>query len=141
MSHLSNLPAGVTDAIHEEWPIRIGGVYQLQSYENTFFRVTEICGEKLFGHVQAKFSDGSLKDCGGARDIGPEIFREIYLPEDQSPIPSLIAALERIVSDFEMNYVLDGVVVDDPSTAHRHAWEVASAALANAKRGVTHATS
>ena len=42
---------------------------------------------------------------------------------------ALVQALERIVSDFECDYVLDGVVVDNPSTSHRKAWEVARAAL------------
>ncbi len=39
-------------------------------------------------------------------------------------------ALTRIASDFETDFVLDGVVVDEPYRMHQVAWEVSRAALA-----------
>lgn len=39
-------------------------------------------------------------------------------------------ALRQIISDFEWDYVLDGVVVDEPANTHRIAWILARSALA-----------
>lgn len=48
----------------------------------------------------------------------------------EAQVERMTAALGRIVSDFEMDYVLDGAVVDDPPNTYRAAWEMAKAALA-----------
>ena len=41
----------------------------------------------------------------------------------------LTKVLQRIVFDFETNYVVDGVVVDDPPDTYKTAWELARAAI------------
>jgi hypothetical protein len=50
----------------------------------------------------------------------------------QQAAEEMAKALERIASDFEMDFVLDGHVVDGPSTSHIEAWKAARNALAKA---------
>jgi len=57
-----------------------------------------------------------------------ELIRELTCAEEQ--IRQLREALKRIAADFECDFVLDGVVVDEPYRMHRVAWEIARTALA-----------
>lgn len=58
-----------------------------------------------------------------------------YLDKEiKQPWNPLGKALERIVSDFEMDFVIDGVLVDEPYPTHKTAWKIARAALALADK-------
>ena len=51
----------------------------------------------------------------------------------EEQVRQLREALKRIAADFECDFVLDGVVVDEPYRMHRVAWEIARTALAATK--------
>ena len=56
-------------------------------------------------------------------------FAERLLADHLKEVETLKAALRRIVSDFECDFVIDGVVVDKPYKTHYAAWQIARAAL------------
>lgn len=92
------------------WPIRIGGIYRLTKGD-VECRVTAIDGDKVYSILRTEHCDGKIHEHNPQRDsIG--LFRRIYMPEDQSPIPALIAALKLYVDQ-------DGTDRSGPSAAGR----------------------
>jgi hypothetical protein len=78
------------------WTIRVGGVYRFADTERADLvtRVTAIEGDVVYSvHVwlDTKREFGNRKD-------DPEIFRALRMPENVSPIPKLLAALESLVN-------------------------------------------
>lgn len=83
------------------WPIRVGGEYLRQAIPNgfTFMRVLAFNGEEVvYQHVWRE--DG---DVLSVHTADPETFRRLYCPEDQSPIPALVAALEKALEAHGFN--------------------------------------
>lgn len=75
-----------------EWPIRVGGMYVTIGDTGIYRKVTEIAGE--FVYSDRFHADGipCMKRPGDRMSI--KTFRAAYRPEDQSPIPALVAALK-----------------------------------------------
>ena len=77
------------------WPIRVGGEYQSRANKNIWYKVTEIVGDKIFceGWYHGE------KEPWVCDTWDHQLFRALNAPEDQSPIPALIAALQAVKSD------------------------------------------
>ncbi len=79
--------------------------------------------EKELAELRERFED--------AQTQLQEFSSNAYTVESlRSRLATAREALTRIASDFETDFVLDGVVVDEPYRMHQVAWEVAKAALA-----------
>lgn len=78
------------------WPIRIGGEYKAQT-SGLFRRVIAIDGDAIH-HELVYASDGDVLD---RNSYSSHLFRRTSHPEDQSPIPALVAALRKIQLDLE----------------------------------------
>lgn len=79
---------------------------------------------------EVKSEDGYICDMEGLSDSDmPTVEANARLI---AAAPEMYEALKRLVSDFECDYVLDGVVVDDPPTVWVSGYNIARAALAKA---------
>src|ERR1700743_3825082 len=77
-----------------EWP-RVGGIYRHRLLDGLSTQVISF-DDGRFSHkyIHASGNEG----CMGVACSG-EIFRNHFRPEDQSPIPALVAALKAIYQD------------------------------------------
>lgn len=75
------------------WPIRVGGVYESDAFPELITRrVTAIDGDNV--HFEKWYSGGKKPYSVG--ELDGDVFRVVSLPEDQSPIPELLAALKKV---------------------------------------------
>lgn len=88
------------------WPIRVGGIYDPPSPHSYTCRVTAIDGEIVYSILHTRNFDGTISEHHPQKDTA-QMFRELYLPEDQSPIPALVEALRAILEH------RDDLVADD----------------------------
>lgn len=99
------------------WPIRVGGVYLLRDREPLAMRVLAIDGEDIYyiHHVSKESRYYKIGEFGSGV-MSDYAFRYQTLPEDQSPIPALVSALEQSVACIQEDRdVLERSSVPDPT--------------------------
>jgi len=77
------------------WPIQVGGIYEPTQRVTPWFRgvrVTAIDGDTIFYILRSEKFDGTIAE-HTPNEAPARLFRALYLPEDQSPIPALVEAL------------------------------------------------
>lgn len=81
------------------WIIRVGGCYNHLNYPNPHcrFRVTEIDGDSIHYVQEHKFSHDLEWKAANNHVSGSRVFRMVYAPEDASPLPAMIALLEKLI--------------------------------------------
>ena len=81
------------------WPIRVGGIY-VPNYPNrgswVGSRVTAIDGDMVYVTMRTQHTRGDIEEHGSSQ-YDTDLFRRCYFPEDQSPLPELIEALEGLL--------------------------------------------
>ena len=77
-------------------------------------------------HAASQFADAIV------RMDAEKVKHEQALAALEARNKELESALERIASDFETDFVIDGQVVDEPYKTHEWAWRAARAALKGA---------
>ena len=77
-------------------------------------------------HAASQFADAIV------RMDAEKVKHEQALAALEAQNKELESALERIASDFETDFVIDGQVVDEPYKTHEWAWRAARAALKGA---------
>src|ERR1700727_3051208 len=85
------------------WPIQMGGIYQPTQQVTPWFRgvrVTAIDGDTIFYILRSNKLDGTITE-HAPTNAPAHLFRSLYLPDDQSPIPALVEALSALVEYLE----------------------------------------
>lgn len=88
-----------------QWPVRLGGIYKNRNSDFSA-RVTELTEDKVFYFLRTfHLSDGTTSE-HNPTDCEINMFRKLYLPEDRSPLPACVEALEACVDALrDLEYV------------------------------------
>lgn len=71
------------------WPIRVGGIYNDPRVNNLKATITAIDGDTLYYDIICRQSSKRMSS-------SMSVFRELWSPEDQSPLPALAEDLKEI---------------------------------------------
>ena len=89
------------------WPIQVGGVYRSATIPEITSLVTAIDGDDVY---HDDFYNGELYRSGDVLET--IVFRKVRTPQNESPIPELVGALEAMMSLFApLNYEENEVFV------------------------------
>lgn len=77
------------------WPICVGGEYRKTGFPEQYAKVIAIDDDLV--HYEFRRFDGKEHRFRHGNKISAVSFRHCFIPEDQSPIPALTAALKKVL--------------------------------------------